>query len=94
MTSTFRALSLVGKAELDQVRFALRLRGPIDGVCECKVGVKVYMDSYVASNGLCFMVTSTLFKNHRLGGRPNTKPGDHGHSKHSQPLVYSIFNHA
>ena len=28
--------------------------------------VKVYMDSYMASNGLCFMVTWTIFKNHLL----------------------------
>ena len=29
-------------------------------------GCKVYMDSYMASNGSCFMVTWTLFKNHLL----------------------------
>jgi hypothetical protein len=28
--------------------------------------VKVYMDSYMASNGSCFMVTSTVFTNHLL----------------------------
>ena len=27
---------------------------------------KVYMDSYMASNGSCFMVTWTIFKNHLL----------------------------
>ena len=27
---------------------------------------KVYMDSYVASNGSCLMVTWTIFKNHLL----------------------------
>ena len=27
-------------------------------------GCKVYVDSYVASNGSCFMVTWTVFKNH------------------------------
>jgi hypothetical protein len=28
--------------------------------------VKVYMDSYMASNGSCFMVTWTIFKTHLL----------------------------
>ena len=28
--------------------------------------VKVYVDSYMASNGSCFMVTWTIFKNHLL----------------------------
>ena len=27
---------------------------------------KVYMDSYTTSNGSCFMVTWTIFKNHLL----------------------------
>ena len=29
-------------------------------------GCKVYMDTYMASNGSCFMVTWTIFKNHLL----------------------------
>ena len=29
-------------------------------------GCKVYIDSYMASNGLCFMVTWTIFKNYLL----------------------------
>jgi hypothetical protein len=29
-------------------------------------GRKVYMDSYVASNGSCFMVTWTIFNNHLM----------------------------
>ena len=29
-------------------------------------GCKVYMDSYMASNGSCFMVTWSIFKNHLL----------------------------
>jgi hypothetical protein len=40
--------------------------------------VNAYMDSYMASNGSCFMVTWTIFQKPPLGGRPNTKPGDHG----------------
>ena len=29
-------------------------------------GCKVYMDSYMTSNGSCFMVTWTIFKNYLL----------------------------
>jgi hypothetical protein len=29
-------------------------------------GCKVYMDSYMASDGLCFMVTWIIFENHLL----------------------------
>ena len=32
-------------------------------------GCKIYMDSYMASNGSCFMVTRTIFKNHLLDVR-------------------------
>jgi hypothetical protein len=31
-------------------------------------GCKVYMDSYMASNGSCFMVTWMIIKNHLLEG--------------------------
>ena len=39
-------------------------------------GCRVYMDSHMALNASCFMVSWTTFKNH-LGGRPNTKPENH-----------------
>ena len=41
-------------------------------------GCKVYMGSYMASNGWCFMVTWNVFQRPPLGGRPSTKPGDDG----------------
>jgi hypothetical protein len=41
-------------------------------------GCKDYMDSYAASDGSCIMVTWIIFQQPPLGGRPNTKPGDHG----------------
>ena len=47
-------------------------------VRECKMDVN-YMDSYMASNGSCFVVTWTLFfKTPPLEGRLDTKLGDHG----------------
>ena len=36
------------------------------------------MDSYMASNRSCFMVTWTIFKNHLLEVDLTQKPGDHG----------------
>ena len=41
------------------------LEGLTNGVCMwMQGGCKVYMESYVASNGSCFMVTWTIFINH------------------------------
>jgi hypothetical protein len=64
MTITLQALSLVEKAEPVQVRFTLRLRDHQS--MWMHDGCKVYMDSYMASNGSCFMVTWIIFKNHLL----------------------------
>jgi hypothetical protein len=64
MTITLEALSLVEKVEPVQVRFTLRLRDQRS--MQMHDGCKVYMDSYVASNGSCFMVTWIIFKNHLL----------------------------
>ena len=64
MTIALRALSLVEKAE--PVKFALHYARGTDGVGEPEMDVKVYVDSYMASNGPCFMVTWNIFKNHLL----------------------------
>jgi hypothetical protein len=64
VTTTPQALSLVEKAELVQVCFTLCLRDQRS--MWMQDGCKVYMDSYKASNGSCFMVTWTAFKNHLL----------------------------
>ena len=53
-------------------------------------GCKVYIDSYMALNGSCFMVTLNILKNNLFGGRPNRIPGP-WHSECSQPLVYFIL---
>ena len=76
VTITLRALSLVEKTEPVQVRFTLHLRDQWS--MWMQDGCKVYMDSCMTSNGSCFMVTWTIFKNHFLEVGPNTKPGDHG----------------
>ena len=52
------------KAEPVQVRFTLRLRDRRS--MWMQDGCRVYVDSYMASNGSCFMVTWTSFKNHLL----------------------------
>jgi hypothetical protein len=49
-----------------QSKFTSHYTWGANGVCNCKMDVKVYMDSYMASNGSCFMVTWTIFKNHLL----------------------------
>ena len=64
------------KAEPVQVHFTLRSRDQRSMWMqdECKV----YMDSYMASNGSCFMVTWTILKNHLLEVDFNTNLGDPG----------------
>ena len=80
MTITLQALSLVEKAEPVQVRFfTLRSRDQRSMWMQDD-GCKVCVNSYMASSGSCFMVTRTIFKKPSLGGRPNTKPRDHGTS--------------
>ena len=64
VTSMLQALSWVEKAEPVQVRFTLRLRDQRS--MWMQDGCKVYMDSYMASNGSCFMVTWTIFKDQLL----------------------------
>jgi hypothetical protein len=64
MIITLQALSLVEKAEPIQVRFTLHLRDQRS--MWMQDGCNVYVDSYMASYGSCFMVTWTIFKNHFL----------------------------
>jgi hypothetical protein len=44
------------------------LEGPTEYISECKMDVKVYMDSSWALKGSCFMVTWTFFLKHLLEG--------------------------
>jgi hypothetical protein len=65
MTIAFQALSSVENTELVHVHyFTLRLRDQRS--MWMQDGCKVYMDSYMASNGSCFMVTWIIFRNHLL----------------------------
>ena len=75
VTTTLQALSLVEKTEPVQVCFTLRLRDQRS--MWMQDGCKVYMASYMASNGV-FHGHLDYFQKPPLGGRPNTKPGDHG----------------
>ena len=65
MTSTLQALSLVGKAGRSKFTSQLHLRDRRS--VWMQDGCKVYMDSYMASNGSRFMVTWAIFKNRLLG---------------------------
>jgi hypothetical protein len=61
MAIALRALPLVEKAEQVHVRFTWCLRDQRS--MWVQDGCKVYMDPYMASNGSCFVVTWTIFKN-------------------------------
>ena len=70
MTITCQALSLVERAEPVHVCFTLRLRDHRS--MWMQDGSKVYVDSYVASNGSCVHGHLDYFPKQPLGGRPNT----------------------
>ena len=61
VTITIQALSLVEKADPVQVHFTQYLRDQWS--MWMQDGCEVHMDCYMASNGSCFMVTWTVFKN-------------------------------
>jgi len=46
----------------------------------------------MASNGSCFLVTWIIFIKPPLGGRPNTKPGDHG-TPNTHNRWFILFHH-
>ena len=75
-----------GKVEPLHVRFTLHSRDHRS--MWIWDGCKVYMDSCMASNGSCFMVTWITFKSHLLEVVITKRPLD---SKHPQPLVYYIL---
>ena len=65
ITTALQTLSSVAKAELVQIRFTLRSRDQHSKGMQD--GCKVYMESYMASNGSRFIITWTIiFKNHLL----------------------------
>ena len=79
MTSTLQALSLVGKAELVQVCFTLRLRD------QQSMWMQHGCRLYTHLHGVLQGIEWTMFHGHLdyfqkplLGGRPNTKPKYHG----------------
>ena len=90
-TSSTLSLSLVEKVELLQVRFTLRLRDQQS--MWMQGGCKVYMDSYLALNGSCFVIAWIIFKNRfLLVGRPNTKRGDQG-TPNAHNHWFALFYH-
>ena len=80
VTSTLRALSLVGKAEPGPSSIHTTLEGPTEYICKCKIGCKVCVVSCVASIGSCVHGCLDFFQKPLLGGRSITKLGDHGTS--------------
>jgi hypothetical protein len=50
-------------------------------------GFKVYMDSYMASNGSCVHGPLDYFQKLPFRGRPNTKTERPWHFERSQPLI-------
>ena len=55
-------------------------------------GCKVYMRSYMASNGSCFMVSWIIFKNHLLKVSLTQNQKTMALRTYSQPLIYFILS--
>ena len=69
----------------------ITLEGPTEWVSMwMQDGCKVYMDSYVASNGSCVHAHLDYFQKPPLGGRANTKPRHHGTPNAHNRLFHSI----
>ena len=75
MTITLQALSLVEKVEPVQVLSTLRLRDQRS--MWMQDGCKVYVNSYMVSNGSCVHGHLNYSRKPPLGDMLNTKPGDH-----------------
>ena len=90
VTITPQALSLVEKAKPVQVQFTLRSRDQRS--IWMQDGCKVYMDSYVASKWIMFHSHLDYFRQSTLGGRPDTKPGDHD-TPNTQNRCFILFYH-
>ena len=74
VTATLQTISLVGKVEPVPSSLHTYARGT-DGVCECKMDTKsTWIPTWHQMDHLSWSLG--LFP--PLGGRPNTKPGDHG----------------
>jgi hypothetical protein len=91
VTESLQELSLVEKAEPVQVRFTLRLRDQWSTWMQD--GWKVHMDSYMASNWSCFMVTWTISTKPSFGGMLDTKLRDHG-IPNAHICWFILFYHA
>ena len=86
MTITLQPLSLVEKEELIQICFTLCSRD--QRTLWMQGGCNVHMDSYMA------LLHGYLdyFQNPPLGGRPNTKSGDHG-TPNTHNRCFILFYH-
>ena len=86
VTITLQALELIDKAEPVQVHFTLNLRDQQS--MSMQDGCRVYM----ATRGLCFMVSWTIFKNHLLkAGLTQNMETMHGIPNTHNYCFYSIF---
>ena len=91
MPITFQALSLVEKAEEPiHVCFTLRLRDQMSKWMP--YGCKVYVASYMASNGSCFMITWISLKKYLLDLGLTPKTRRPWHYECSQPLIYYSYH--
>jgi hypothetical protein len=87
VTITLQALSLVAPSSLHTT-----LEGPTEYICECKMDVK---STWIPTCIKWIMLHGHLdcFQKPPLGGRPNTKLGDHG-TPNAYNRLFILFYHA
>jgi hypothetical protein len=88
MTITLQALSLVERVEPVQVRFTLRFRDQ-RSICECKMDVK---STWIPTWHWMFHGHLVYSQKTPLGGRPSTKPRDHG-TPNAHNYWFILFYH-
>ena len=80
-----------GKGGVGPSTLHTTLEGPKEYVMQD--GCRVHVDSYMASNRSCFMVTWNIFKNHILEVDLTHNQGGPWHSERSQPFICSIVSY-
>jgi hypothetical protein len=74
-------------------KFASHYTWGTDGVCECKMDVKsTWIPTWRQMDDMCHGHLD-YFQKPPIGGRPNTKPGDHG-TPNAHNGWFILFNHA
>jgi hypothetical protein len=87
----YTSSTLIGGKRRTRSKFASHYAWGTNGVCECKMDVK---STWIGIEGIMFHGHLDCFQKPPLGGRPNTKPEDHGTlNAHNRWFIVILFYH-